>query len=135
VSPLRYELGFYIPEDDILHSHRCENLTPHIFKNKIHCSRPDAAGLRLPTKQIRRTATFDVCNISRPSPSTGPTARHDSQEHPQVFGRFRNTQHLSIACIALCLISMSYAIITLPVLLHCLRFNFNLLLHLALTLV
>jgi hypothetical protein len=22
VSPVRYELGFYIPEDDILHSHR-----------------------------------------------------------------------------------------------------------------
>jgi hypothetical protein len=29
VSPVRYELGFYIPEDDILHSHRREtsNLT------------------------------------------------------------------------------------------------------------
>jgi hypothetical protein len=26
VSPVKYELGFYIPEDDILHSHRCENL-------------------------------------------------------------------------------------------------------------
>jgi hypothetical protein len=26
VSPVKYELGFYIPEDDILHSHRRENL-------------------------------------------------------------------------------------------------------------
>jgi hypothetical protein len=26
MSPMRYELGFYIPEDDILHSHRRENL-------------------------------------------------------------------------------------------------------------
>jgi hypothetical protein len=26
VSPVKYELGIYIPEDDILHSHRCENL-------------------------------------------------------------------------------------------------------------
>jgi hypothetical protein len=26
VSPVRYELGFYIPEDGILHSHRRENL-------------------------------------------------------------------------------------------------------------
>jgi hypothetical protein len=25
VSPVRYELGFYIPQDDILHSHRPEN--------------------------------------------------------------------------------------------------------------
>jgi hypothetical protein len=26
VSPVRYKLGFYIPEDGILHSHRLENL-------------------------------------------------------------------------------------------------------------
>jgi hypothetical protein len=26
MSPVRYELGFCIPEDGILHSHRCENL-------------------------------------------------------------------------------------------------------------
>jgi hypothetical protein len=26
VSPVKYELGFYIPEDDILHSPRRENL-------------------------------------------------------------------------------------------------------------
>jgi hypothetical protein len=26
VSPVRYKLGFYIPEDDILHSHCRENL-------------------------------------------------------------------------------------------------------------
>jgi hypothetical protein len=26
VSPVRYELGFYIPEDDILHSHCREHL-------------------------------------------------------------------------------------------------------------
>jgi hypothetical protein len=30
VSPLKYELGFYIPEDDILHSHRRENLRSDI---------------------------------------------------------------------------------------------------------
>jgi hypothetical protein len=26
MCPVRYELGFYIPEDDILHSHCRENL-------------------------------------------------------------------------------------------------------------
>jgi hypothetical protein len=31
VSPVKYELGFYIPEDDILHSHRRENLKSHIL--------------------------------------------------------------------------------------------------------
>jgi hypothetical protein len=26
MSPVKYELGFYIPEDDFLHSHSRENL-------------------------------------------------------------------------------------------------------------
>jgi hypothetical protein len=30
VSPVRFELGFYIPEDDILHSDRRENLKSFI---------------------------------------------------------------------------------------------------------
>jgi hypothetical protein len=30
VFPVRYELGFYIPQDDILHSHRLENLKSYI---------------------------------------------------------------------------------------------------------
>jgi hypothetical protein len=28
--PVRYELGFYTPEDGILHSHRLENLKSYI---------------------------------------------------------------------------------------------------------
>jgi hypothetical protein len=30
MSRVRYELGFYIPEDDRLHSHRSENLKSYI---------------------------------------------------------------------------------------------------------
>jgi hypothetical protein len=30
VSPVKYELGFYIPEDGVLHSHRYENLKSYI---------------------------------------------------------------------------------------------------------
>jgi hypothetical protein len=30
VSPVRYELAFYIPEDGILHSHRGKNLKSYI---------------------------------------------------------------------------------------------------------
>jgi hypothetical protein len=26
MSPVKYELGFYIPEDDILHSHHSESI-------------------------------------------------------------------------------------------------------------
>jgi hypothetical protein len=31
VSPVKYEMGFYIPEDDILHSHRRENLKSYTY--------------------------------------------------------------------------------------------------------
>jgi hypothetical protein len=31
VSPVKYELGFYIPEDGILHSHCRENLKSYTF--------------------------------------------------------------------------------------------------------
>jgi hypothetical protein len=30
VSPVRYEMGFYTPEDDILHSDRGDNLNSYI---------------------------------------------------------------------------------------------------------
>jgi hypothetical protein len=30
VSPVRYEMGFYIPEDTILYSHRRENLKSYM---------------------------------------------------------------------------------------------------------
>jgi hypothetical protein len=30
MSPVKYELAFYIPEDGILHSHRRENLKSYI---------------------------------------------------------------------------------------------------------
>jgi hypothetical protein len=30
MSPVRYELDFYIPDEDILHSHRRENLKSYI---------------------------------------------------------------------------------------------------------
>jgi hypothetical protein len=33
VSLVKYELGFYIPDDDILHSHRCENLKSYGLLN------------------------------------------------------------------------------------------------------
>jgi hypothetical protein len=32
MSPVRYELGFHIPEDGILHSHRRENPTSYELK-------------------------------------------------------------------------------------------------------
>jgi hypothetical protein len=41
-SPVKYDLEFYIPEDDILQGHRHENLKPYNFYSSIapllHCS-------------------------------------------------------------------------------------------------
>jgi hypothetical protein len=47
VSPVRYELGFCIPEDDILHSDRRENLKS--YTSYMHCE--DTEGFRL-SKQV-----------------------------------------------------------------------------------
>jgi hypothetical protein len=33
VSPVKYELGFYIPEDGIVHGHSRENLKSYIVLN------------------------------------------------------------------------------------------------------
>jgi hypothetical protein len=38
VSPVKYELGFYIPEDSILHSHRRDNLKSYIALTGGLCS-------------------------------------------------------------------------------------------------
>jgi hypothetical protein len=37
VSPVKYELGFYIPEDDILHSH-CQFLQSYAYAIKSSLS-------------------------------------------------------------------------------------------------
>jgi hypothetical protein len=34
VSPVKYEQGFYIPEDGILHSHRRENLESYMIRHR-----------------------------------------------------------------------------------------------------
>jgi hypothetical protein len=36
VSPVKYELGFYFPEDDILHSHCRENIKSYKSKKMGH---------------------------------------------------------------------------------------------------
>jgi hypothetical protein len=36
MSPVKYELGFYIPEDDILHSYRRENKISYIKITSIY---------------------------------------------------------------------------------------------------
>jgi hypothetical protein len=38
MSPLRYELSFYMPEDGVLHSHRREYLKFYLYRNMFHSS-------------------------------------------------------------------------------------------------
>jgi hypothetical protein len=40
VSPVKYEKGFYIPEDDILHSHCHENLKSYIVNISLSQAKP-----------------------------------------------------------------------------------------------
>jgi hypothetical protein len=47
VHPVRYELEFYIPEDDILHSHRRENLKSYRHKIVRQAHEPFAVQTKL----------------------------------------------------------------------------------------
>jgi hypothetical protein len=38
MSPVKYEICFYIPEDGILHSHRRENLKSYIQRICLKCT-------------------------------------------------------------------------------------------------
>jgi hypothetical protein len=49
VSPVRYELGSYIPEDAILHSHRRENLRS--YNDNFGNTRKETLWVRLGTNQ------------------------------------------------------------------------------------
>jgi hypothetical protein len=71
VSPVRYELGFYIPEDGILHSHRRENLTLYNYHNY---SRRPSVGRTAFYKSVRAPfpaiGHFDTGSLGfPPSPS------------------------------------------------------------------
>jgi hypothetical protein len=58
VSPMRYEQGFYISEDDILHSHHRENLKPY---EKRNASNP------VPENLFSSYLEFQIMNKSRES--------------------------------------------------------------------
>jgi hypothetical protein len=94
VSPVKYELGFYIPEDDILHSHCRENLKSYTTK---HFSMKTYAGSGFIDPRFldldsscRRVASFTlwlVYPVGREPPDTlyigvwmGPKAGLDDAE-------------------------------------------------------
>jgi hypothetical protein len=43
VSPVTNEVGFYIPEEDILHSHRRENLKSDAVKKVVTLHQPSTS--------------------------------------------------------------------------------------------
>jgi hypothetical protein len=58
VSLVKYELGFYIPEDDILHSHRRENL-------KSYLNRPLISGLQTETITLSSSSSSVSHEVKR----------------------------------------------------------------------
>jgi hypothetical protein len=61
MSPVRYELGFYIPEDAILHSHRRENLKSYNTTSRL---RSRSNNFRLHTHW---TAPHDNIRVAAPN--------------------------------------------------------------------
>jgi hypothetical protein len=56
VSPVKYELGFYIPEDDILHSYCRENIKSCILQcTSVSASRTQARFLSRLVLLIKQT--------------------------------------------------------------------------------
>jgi hypothetical protein len=64
VSPVKFELCFYIPEDGILHSHRRENLKSYIpprnFLYSIVCFVRNVIAWYLKPRAVRRVWGFEV---------------------------------------------------------------------------
>jgi hypothetical protein len=63
MSPVKYELGFYISEDDILHIHRGENLKSYmkfmVFWDVTPCRLEVAAPSSLPTLKTEVTVFYN----------------------------------------------------------------------------
>jgi hypothetical protein len=63
VSPVKYKLGSYIPEDAILHSHRSENLKSYILYNFIPVL---ANGRKHGNKRIKNySVCSELCRLCR----------------------------------------------------------------------
>jgi hypothetical protein len=62
VSPVRYELEFYVPEDDILHTHRRENLESYF--QTLTLARDLNQGTRTYGAEIALTALRHVHHTS-----------------------------------------------------------------------
>jgi hypothetical protein len=74
---VKYELGFYIPEDDIIHSHRREHLKSYSqLWAKNTCRMAGSAKMSqcfclLPTTQVRRPEYFDTEHFPLPKSCVG----------------------------------------------------------------
>jgi hypothetical protein len=63
VPPVKYELGCYIPEDGILHSHRRENLKYYtVLTSLVWYLRCKVSTVRYEHGYISQTTTFFIVN-------------------------------------------------------------------------
>jgi hypothetical protein len=88
VSPVKYELGFYIPEDDILHSSlkcpRCEGLQSDMVKASRWVG-PDHANSRFGgAEEDRREGGMQIAEVSN-SYSTSPRAAKNISASPCYY--------------------------------------------------
>jgi hypothetical protein len=91
VSPVKYELGFYIPEDDILHSHRRENLKPYIAVRVPDCNQtnsmtfsPQANYTERPHLSAKLMPTISGRGVSRGQCNAPPHGRQSWDYRPEA---------------------------------------------------
>jgi hypothetical protein len=72
VSPVKYELGFYIPEDDILYSHHRENLKSYMDGN---AQRRPLTNTTVKQRERFRPDELPHCRVCK-RPALGITVNH-----------------------------------------------------------
>jgi hypothetical protein len=73
VSPVKYELGSYIPEDGILHSDRRGNLKPH---RKVECQHRRSQCSELACGQSSTIEQSGVCDCGIDTLAIDQTCPH-----------------------------------------------------------
>jgi hypothetical protein len=73
MSPVKYEIGFYIPESDILHSHRREKLKSYIGLSTVFCATVTAVPVTVCGFEALKLALLlqQTCRIACSARSTG----------------------------------------------------------------
>jgi hypothetical protein len=118
VSPVKYELGSYIPEDEILHSHCRENLKSYLEAKECNsCSSPFIACLHYPATRLTKLGS-SLClvqfkNQATIFPPPKPNGIHHSEFHSSFLSHLVFLHSLRRLLVAACVVPSSPILVTL----------------------